>query len=161
MVERRLDRRMPELFLGLVGLALATVSVGPAFASPTHRAPSANRALTATGSDPIRIGTKVVAMSRSSQDAARTMRQLVDDLERSLGRGASAARSMMGTVRSYLARAAVPQRRMRMSDGSVTPNSIEIARRDSVAGSYWGIGNATNWVSDGAAAVIAMPETKQ
>src|SRR5258706_8866975 len=94
MEHRRVTVAVPELFLGLLSLALAAVWVAHMFASTIHDARHARDTLTITGSarkpitsNLVRWSLSVGGVARTPREAARTMRREVGEVERFLRGG--------------------------------------------------------------------------
>jgi hypothetical protein len=105
MERRRFEVAVPELFLGLLSLALAAVWVAHMFAGTIHDAHHARDTLTITGSarkpitsNLVRWSLSVSGVARTPQDAARTMRRSVTAVEAFLHNGGVPASALAESV---------------------------------------------------------------
>src|SRR5262245_47253515 len=102
---RRFEVAVPELFLGLLSLALAAVWVAHMFADTIHDARHARDTMTITGSarkpitsNLVRWSLSVGAVARTPQAAARTTRRDVQTVEAFLRGGGVPTAAMTESV---------------------------------------------------------------
>jgi hypothetical protein len=105
MERRRFNSPVPELFLGLLSLALAAVWVAHMFAGTIHEARHARDTMTITGSARMPITSNLVRWSltvgadaRTPQAAAHTMRRDLETVEAFLRGGGIPAKEMAESV---------------------------------------------------------------
>src|SRR5438132_14202988 len=105
MERRRFSIALPELFLGLLSLALAGVWVAHMFAATIHEARHARDTMTITGSarkpissDLVRWSLTVSGVARTRPEAARTMGRDVKSVEAVLPGGGVPASAITESV---------------------------------------------------------------